>query len=231
MDKKDLKNDNWLCLKKFSSWDEPKPMGEDKYEVHRKEMFYKVQAYLIDKKHKKRIINWLSQKNFWGNWMPESREHTNLINREKFWSPAYFDSDIEKKWETIQDSSFKVIIATSNAVSNMSDDKSGAQFSYQMPCKTIFEGMNLQYAPIDGEFKNDLNQIIVTNQKNSGVLIKKNEFINFLQANNLDIFWMILGEKMSYNSRSQTNYQTQLSGVYFLENNEVHGNINSFERE
>ncbi|MBW1655918.1 AVAST type 2 anti-phage system protein Avs2 [Flavobacterium quisquiliarum] len=231
LDKKDLKNDNWLCLKKFSSWDEPKPMGEDKYEVHRKEMFYKVQAYLIDKKHKKRIINWLSQKNFWGNWMPESREHTNLINREKFWSPAYFDSDIEKKWETIQDSSFKVIIATSNAVSNMSDDKSGAQFSYQMPCKTIFEGMNLQYAPIDGEFKNDLNQIVVTNQKNSGVLVKKNEFINFLQANNLDIFWMILGEKMSYNSRSQTNYQTQLSGVYFLENNEIHGNINSFERE
>jgi hypothetical protein len=231
LEKKDLQNEDWLYLKKFTSWDEPKPIGHDKYEIQRKEIFYKIQGYLVNKNHKKTIINWLVQQNFWGNWMPESSDHSNLINREKFWSPAYFDSDQEKKWETIRDTNLKVIIASANAVGNMSEDKSGAQFSYDMPCKTIFEGMNLQYAPIDGEFKDQFNEIIVTNKNYKGLLIKKKEFLDFLSNNNLDIIWTVLGEKMSFNSNSINNYFKELSGVYSIENGEIKGNIISFKRE
>lgn len=231
IEKEDDSNQKWLFLKKFTSWDEPKPIGQDKYEVQRKEIFYKIQGYLINKNHKKKIINWLTQQNFWGNWMPESSDHSNLINREKFWSPAYFDSDKEQKWETIRDTNLKVIIASANAVSNMSDDKSGAQFSYNMPCKTIFDGMGLHYAPIDGEFKNTLNQIVVTNKNYSGLLIKKKEFLEFLNHNNLDVIWTVMGEKMSYNARRDYNYFKELSGVYFIENGEIKGTMISFERE
>lgn len=229
--KKDLENEDWLYLKKFASWDEPKPIGKDKYQIQRKEIFYKIQGYLINKNHKKKMINWLIQQNFWGNWMPESSDHNHLINREKFWSPAYFDSDEELKWRTIRDTNLKVIIASTNAVSNMNDDKSGAQFSYDMPCKTIFEGMNLQYAPIDGEFKNQFNNIVVKNKNYKGLLIKKKEFLEFLSNNNLDIIWTVLGEKMSYNSNSINNYFKQLSGVYFIENGEIKGNMISFKME
>jgi hypothetical protein len=231
LEKKDLQNEDWLYLKKFTSWDEPKPIGQDKYEVQRKEIFYKIQGYLVNKNHKKKIINWLVQQNFWGNWMPESSDHSHLINREKFWSPAYFDSDEELKWSTIRDTNLKVIIASTNAVSNMSEDKSGAQFSYDMPCKTIFEGMNLQYAPIDGEFKNQFNEILATNKNYKGLLIKKKEFLEFLSHNNLDVIWTVLGEKSSYNSRSHNNYYKELSGVYSIENGEIKGKMISFERD
>lgn len=231
LEKKDLENEDWLYLKKFTSWDEPKPIGKDKYQIQRKEIFYKIQGYLINKNHKTKMINWLIQQNFWGNWMPESSDHNHLINREKFWSPAYFDSDKELKWSTIRDTNLKVIIASTNAVSNMSDDKSGAQFSYDMPCKTIFDGMNLQYAPIDGEFKNHFNNIVVKNKNYKGLLIKKKEFLEFLSNNNLDIIWTVLGEKMSYNSNSINNYFKELSGVYFIENGEIKGNMISFKRE
>lgn len=231
LEKKDLQNEDWLYLKKFTSWDEPKPIGQDKYEVQRKEIFYKIQGYLVNKNHKKKIINWLVQQNFWGNWMPESSDHSHLINREKFWSPAYFDSDEELKWSTIRDTNLKVIIASTNAASNMSEDKSGAQFSYDMPCKTIFEGMNLQYAPIDGEFKNQFNEILATNKNYKGLLIKKKEFLEFLSHNNLDVIWTVLGEKSSYNSRSHNNYYKELSGVYSIENGEIKGKMISFERD
>lgn len=231
LEKKDLQDEKWFCLKKFSSWDEPKPIGEGKYDFQRKEIFYKVQGYLVNKKDKKKIITWLSQQNFWGEWMPESREYNNLLNREKFWSPAYFDSDKENKWETINDTNLKVIIASTNAVNNISGDNSGAQFGYEMPCRTIFEGMDLQYAPVDGEFKNSLNQIIAVNKNFSGVLIKKKEFLDFLNIENLEIVWTVLGEKSSFHSKSETNYQKELSGVYYLENNEIKGIMNSFTRE
>lgn len=233
LEKKDLDNEDWLYLKKYTSWDEPKPIGQDKYEVQRKEIFYKIQGYLINKNHKKKIISWLIQQNFWGNRMPESSDHSHLINREKFWSPAYFDSHEELKWNIIRDTNLKVIIASTNAVSNMSDDKSGAQFSYDMPCKTIFEGMNLQYAPIDGEFKNQFNEIIVTNKNYKGLLIKKKEFLEYLINNNLDVIWTVLGEKSSYNPRSSNNnnYYKELSGVFFIENGEINGKMVSFERD
>ncbi|WPR70324.1 AVAST type 2 anti-phage system protein Avs2 [Flavobacterium sp. NG2] len=231
LEKKDLQNEDWLYLKKFTSWDEPKPIGEDKYEVQRKEIFYKTQGYLVNKNHKKKIISWLVQQNFWGNWMPESSDYSKLINREKFWSPAYFDSDEELKWSTIRDTNLKVIIASTNAVGNMSDDKSGAQFSYDMPCKTIFEGMNLQYASIDGQFKNELNEIIVTNNKYRGVMIRKKEFLKFLDSNNLEVIWTVLGEKMSYHSNWKNNFYKRLSGVYYLEDGIIKGQTNSFNEQ
>ncbi|TDD97849.1 AVAST type 2 anti-phage system protein Avs2 [Flavobacterium cellulosilyticum] len=232
LEKKDEENnESWLFLKKFVSWNEPKPIGEDKYEVQRKEIFYKIQAYLINKKDKKKILNWLVNQNFWGNWMPESGDHSTLINREKFWSPAYFDSNKQKKWETIRDTNFKVIIASTNAVSNMSDDKSGAQFSYDLPCITIFEGMNLQFAPIDGQLKNDSNEVIVTNKNFEGLMIKSKDLMNFLDSNNLDIIWTVLGEKMSYKSSRYNNFIKQLSGVYYLENGNIEGQINSFKED
>nr|WP_304412207.1 AVAST type 2 anti-phage system protein Avs2 [Flavobacterium sp. WG21] len=231
LEKRDLENNDWLCLKKFSTWDEPKPMGKGKYDFQRKEMFYKIQGYLVNNTTKKKIIKWLSQQNFWGNWMPESSDHNHLINREKFWSPAYFDSDNEKKWQTIRDTNLKVIIATTNAVSHIDGDKSGAQFSYEMPCKTIFEEMNLNYAPVDGEFKNNKNQIIATNKKHSGVLIRKKDFLDFLNEKKLDVIWTIMGEKMCYSSKSDTNYRKELSGVYYLEDNQIKGIIKAFESE
>lgn len=230
--KKDGNNAEWLYLKKYSTWEEPKPLGEDKYDVQRKQIHYIIQGYLVKKTDKNKIIKYLKDKNFWGRWMPESSEYNKLINREKFWSPAYLDNDKEIKWETIQDTNYKVILTTTRAVGEMSDDKSDAHFGYDMPCKTIFEGMNLQYAPIDGEFKNENGDLVVLDKNYSGVLINKNELKTFLDKNNLDIFWTILGEKFAYSSRNNTNnYFRVPCGIVYFENGSMVGKLNSFDRD
>ncbi|MFV8353910.1 AVAST type 2 anti-phage system protein Avs2 [Flavobacterium sp. XS2P14] len=231
LEKKDENSTKWLSLKKYSTWYKPKTIGQDKYDGRRKEIFYKIQAYLINKRDKEKTIKWLSQQNFWGNWMPETSSPLNLINREKFWSPAYLDIDKEKKWETIQDTNLKVIIGSTDAVGEMSDDKSGAHSYYDMPCKTLFEGMKLSYAPIDGEFKNLQQDIIVKNINYTGLQIKKNELLSFLANNKLDIIWTVLGEKLSYDNRDDVNYFKELSGVYYLEENEIKGKMTSFDKE
>lgn len=230
--KKDNSNVEWLYLKKYSTWEEPKPLGEDKYDVQRKQIHYLIQGYLIKKTDKSKIIKYLKNKNFFGRWMPESSDYNKLINREKFWSPAYLDNDKEIKWETIQNTNYKVILTTTRAVGEMSDDKSDAHFGYDMPCKTIFEGMNLQYAPIDGEFKNENGDLVVLDKNYSGVLIDKNELKKFLDKNNLDIFWTILGEKFSYSSRNNTNnYFKVPCGIVYFENDSLVGKLNSFDRD
>jgi len=55
----------------------------------------------------------------------------------------------------------------------MGDDKSDAHSYYDMPCKTLFEGMDLNYASLDGEFRNNNGEIIVKNIDFKNLIINK----------------------------------------------------------
>lgn len=222
VDRNDTKG---VFLNKFSSWEEPKPFGEEKYYTKGKQIRYLIQSYLVKRTDKSKITKYLSDKNFWGRWMPESADYNKLINREKFWSPAYKHNYYEKKWQVIQDTNYKVILTTTKATGEMSEDKSGAHVDYDMPCKTLFEGMHLHYAPVDGEFKNTSNDLTVVN-KEGGVLIKKDELDMFLTENNLEIFWIVLGEKISPSNEGSNYYFKVPCGVFYFDNNDFVGKLN-----
>lgn len=234
IEKTDNNNEEWLHLQYFVDWFEPKKIGLDRYEGRRKQIHYIIQGLLVKKTDKKRIINYLNNQNFWGRWLPENRDdNSTLINREKFWSPAYIDTYGKNKrfWETIQDTNYKVIVATESANGGIEGDKSGANQSYNIPCKYIFNKMNLQYAPVDGNLQNCNNEIVSMNSTPSGVLIRKKDFIQFLDANNLDIVWTLLGEKFSFdNNQNEESYFKVPCGVYYLENSELKGEIKMYDR-
>lgn len=233
--KKDVQNQEWLHLEHYVVWDEPKKIGIDQYEGRRKKILYLIQGLLVKKTDKNKIINYLENQNFWGRWLPENGDnYSNLINREKFWSPAYIDSYKRNKriWDTIRDTKLKVIVTTESANGGIENDKSGANRSYNIPCKYIFEGMKLQYAPIDGNLKNTDGEIIVMNNNSRGVLIRKKDLIQFLDDNNLDIIWTILGEKYSFdNSHFEESYFKVPCGVYHLENLHIKGELKMYDRD
>ncbi len=234
--KRDDNNTNWIHLHHSIEWNEPKKVGKEKYDGRRKSIFYLVEGYLVKKVDKRKVINYLKDKNFGGRWMPGfSDDYSSLINREKFWSPAYLDAyrDRRKIWDTIRDTSYKVIVSTEAGNGGIEGDKSGAKGTYKIPCKYIFEGMNLQYAPIDGNLKNRKGETIVINNNPKGVLIKKNELTQFLDTKNLDIIWTILGEKLSYtDSRDEESYFKVPCGVFWLdENGKIQGELKMYNRD
>lgn len=229
---KDIDSTEWLTLERSVKWRQPKPLGQEKYFKRRKEVSYFLQAYLINKKDKNKALRLLCNENLSTYNFPESSNPLQLINREKFWSPAYFNLEKEKEWQEIDDVNLKVIKTSTYAVGEMSNDKSDAHSYYDMPCKTIFEGIPLSYAPIDGEFRNKQGEIIVRNINYKNLLIKKSELLPFLEKNNLDIIWTLTGEKLSFESNDwNNNYWKKLSGVFYLNNKEVVGNIISFDRD
>lgn len=231
IEKNDDEGNTWLHLNQFIEWEEPKPIGKDKYQLKLKRMWYLVNGYLVRKEHKSKIMKHLSGEHFWGRWMPEPNDSINqLFNRESYWSPAY---QIENKWSVIEDTNYKVIVATSYAKGTLEKDKSGANLAYNIPCRTIFDGMGLQYSKLDGDFLNASGDLMATNINPKGVLIKKKEFLAFLSKNNLEVFWTVLGEKQAFRGlggNSGKNYFKEYSGLYFLEDSEIKGEINSFER-
>ena len=235
IEKKGTNNSEWLCLQHFVKWNEPKKIGIDRYEGRRKEIWYLIQGLLVKKSDKKKTIDYLKKQNFWGRWLPENRDdYSKLINREKFWSPAYIDTYNQDRniWETIKNTDNKVIVSTESANGGIEDDKSGANMMYNIPCNYIFEGMKLKYSPKDGNLENVKGECIVTNSNPQSVLIRKKDLINFLDSNDLDIIWTLLGEKFSFdNNQREESYFKVPCGVYYLENGKINGEIKMFDRD
>ncbi len=234
IEKEDPNGQVWLHLQHFIEWVQPKNIGVEKYGGRRKQIWYSIQGLLVKKSNKDRIVNYLKKQNFWGKWLPENRDdHSILINREKFWSPAYIDTYKNNKniWEKVKGTQHKVIVATESANGGIEGDKSGANRSYNIPCKFIFEGMKLQYAPIDGNLKNTNDEVIVMNNNPRGVLIRKSELMKYLDENDLDIIWTLLGEKFSFDSnRDEESYFKVPCGVYYLDGGHIKGEIIMFDR-
>lgn len=235
--KEDEFKDPWLQLSYSKRWIEPKKLGEENFLSKTKQVCYNLEGYLVKIKDKDKIVKYLQKKNFWGRYMPEKDGggFSSLINREKFWSPAYNDENTERSkelWETLRGTRHKIMITDTVAKGHMEDDKSGTLPSYRIPTQYIFNNMGLQYAPIDGDLKNKSGKIIVTNCNPNGLMIREREFLEFLQKYDLDIIWTLLGEKISYsNNRDEKSYYKVICGVYFLEEGKIKGGMKMYDRE
>lgn len=225
--KTDDKNTDWLYLNLNNKWMEPKSVGEEKYKNGYKEIWYLFQAYLVKKKDKTNAVTWLKKQDFRGRNIPEDYATTDLLAREHYWAPISKQQlKGAKEWITFGQSNFKVVLTNRYGVGELSEDKSGAHFYYQMPCKLIYEGMKLNYGRKDGEFVNEQGEIVLTNESTNGLMIKKNEFMAYLKKHDLDVIWVHLGEK-NYFTKNYDNdsHRKSISGVYYFEDDIIVGDI------
>jgi len=231
INKIDFDGNEWLHLQKYVEWKKPKSFGQDKYHRERKEFWFLIQGYICKKNDKNKITKYLKSQHFWGRRMPENIDAlSTLINREKFWSPADIDetrNNKVKEWVNIPDTNYKIVVASTGAKGRMEEDKSKANEIYNIPCRTIFEGLNLKYSSKDGDFKDNSGEIVVTNISSKGVLIRKHKLTAYLKENNLEIFWTVLAEKIAKIDKSSMGKYVfgEFSGVYTLSENNIMGGL------
>lgn len=236
--KTDDKKNEWLFLEYHQTWEEPKKIGEDRYLSRRKNLHYLINSYLVRSEDKVEIFNYLREKNFFGRWMPENGDaYTNIFNREKFWSPAFIDTfGKESDWKDVYDNKThttlgrKVMISTTNAKGSIESDKSGANLNYDIPCKTLFEGLDLKYSSIDGEFVNKSGELIVTNKNIKGTLIRKKELFEYLESNNYSIIWTVLGEKIAVSKDGYYHIGVPC-GTFHIEDDNLIGDMKMYTRD
>lgn len=217
----DLSGHEWFYLQLNCMWKEPNSIEEEDYNRKSREIWYQIDSYLIRKKEKTKVINWLRDKNFFDLNMPETNGvSVGLFSRENYWSIVSNEDSSERNiWKSLENTRLKVMVTTNQAVGEMSSDQSGAHAQHKMPCKTIFEGMQLRYASKDGYFTDRYGEIIAGNFHHNHLLIKKGPFLKYLEANEYDIVWTNMGEKqeLDHSSHRYTQYKV-INGVYFLEN-------------
>ncbi len=238
----DSNNDEWLVLEKNLSWEEPVPVGQDKYHYPLKHLWYQIRSYLVKDNEADSLIHWLKEQHLTGRWFPEGNDRYQVFSREYYWSPAYrfFDNPYygENDWEKVCDPINRSnvighVLPTSEGYRWESGTDNDKQLSYLALREYVYSSMKLQYSKNIGEWLSAEGQIVCCDpsvrQGGPSVLKVKKAFLQeFLSKNNLKIFWTCLGEKNIYGaSFSEKKFPRglELSGVYTLNNGRIEGEI------
>lgn len=228
--RRDPEGTQWLHLRLYAEWSEPKALGEEKYWGKSKRLVYLIQGYFVKNRNKRSIVSYLADKSFWNRWMPEGGNFNRLINRENFWSPAYADEADVPVWSTIENTRFKVMIADIKAKGSIEDDKSGANQEYHMPCHALFEGLNLGYEDYDGRFALPDGSTAVISPNPSAPMVRRDLLDKFLKEQEMSIIWAVLGEKIA--DAGNDNYEFGVPcGVFTLEEGGIEGTLKMHERD
>lgn len=221
----------WLVLEVHTSWYEPADIGKDKWENPHKDLWYQVRSYITQKKDHSKIIKWSREKNFMGRWMPESGNRYELFSREYYWSPAcetFRQQDYrEYSWSDIHDQDTGKFIGkvAVTAVDYLWEEQFDASkestISFYKPTEILFNLLDLQYSKVEGQLINKDGHIICFDPcakypTHSCLVVRKNDLMEKLEANNLNIFWTVLGEKLIIGGHfNRTDYvgRLNISGV------------------
>ena len=106
-------------------------------------------------------------------------------------------------------------------------------YTIHLPAKLILDGMALDWRGTEGHFFNAKGTLVAfdpsVRQAGPGaLLIRKDQFIQFLHDNDYEVLWTVLGEKNDYRgSPQQWKGRLEISGAYKLINRTVKGSLNT----
>ena len=234
--KVDDEGTEWLTLNNSKSWDEPKDLGKEKheYKLKRHDACLYIDAILVNNEDVKQAIESLDNRNLWGSVEVPSDDWQYLINREKFWSPAYKDVyRNEKDWtDSIEGLNVPFIFSTEKACGHIESDQSGTISKYSIPCRRLFEGLGMDYDAQDGQYIDKNGNTIAITYGYDQILVKKAPLLEFLDQSGLTILWIVRGEKRVYISGGMGCIcEYDPCGVYYLDdNNNPRGELKTYKR-
>lgn len=237
----------WLLLNGFIKWEEATPPEEDKYKLHRREIWYMIKSYIVKVSDIKPVLDWAREQHFMGRWMPESHDFYEAFLGEYPNLSAY--NDIRPEAGTLIDNKgyneklpVPIALTDESYLNEIIRDCSLPDgCSIKMPSKYLINGMKLRQLYTDGRFYNDLSELVAApisiwkDSRLNGVAIRKNDLMKFLADDEYTIFWTFLSEKNvhppSYESRHSDFFRTEMSGVYYFnKGNALCGGFVCFDR-
>ncbi len=234
----DDKGIEWVDLQILTSWNEPQVIGEEKWDHPRKEIWYHIRSYITLEKEYEKIIKWAKEKKFTSRWMPESVDRYEMFAREYYWAPSsktfkreyYGGSDwikvVDRKNKELYG---KVAVTAIDYLWSVDEDSSlETPIRYCRPTEILFKLLDLKYSKTEGQLLNRKGELIcfdpcVSHPTRSCLLVRKADLLKVLKENGLNIFWTVLGEKQSLDSRRENPWlgRLNISGVVNFENGEL----------
>lgn len=232
----------WLVLDAYYKWEQLTPPEEERFEILRRDMWYIINIYIVRKSDAEELFEWAKHQNFWGRWMPESRDVYRIFLGEFYWSPAYSYHCTPyygyEEWTQGNNNRIpkEVLVTAESYLWERGYDCSiDDTISIYTPCKWLVDRMGLRWNGVEGHFIDIQGNLIAFDPsvKVSGpgaLLINKDALLRFLNENGYDILWTILGEKRIIGggmSQSEWKGRLEINGVYRIYNEKFEGVINA----
>ena len=226
-----INGEKWLVLERHDDFREMAKFGQkETYDIQK---WLQIRSYLVKKAQCSEAKTWLQQQNFMGRWMPKSNEYCNIDVNQFFAKNTFNEWQEISRYQDIEPPSFKVIPSVNFYIWESTYGNDG--ISFYAPSPIIYHGMKMQNCIKDGYWVDSQNNLICFNPQindefQNSLLVKKDEFLNFLKEHKLKLIWTVLGEKHAY---TQSKFLQELSGVYYLhgKNQQVNGNVSNSIQE
>ena len=234
---------SWLTLHGYYSWEQPTPPGEERYELKRRDLWYMLKCYVVKKEDSARLLKWAKKQNWMNRWMPESHESYGIFLGEFFWWPGFKTQDCSyygwQGWSRFGGRKLPVEILVANdeymQESQGFDCSVDENIFIDLPCQFLIYGMNLEWREIEGSWYDDKGRLIAFDPsvkwQGPGVLLfRRDALLEFLDREELTLFWTLLGEKRMIGggmSREDYKGRSEINGAYILKDNVVRGDTGS----
>lgn len=226
-----INGEKWLVLERHDNFREMAKFGQkETYDIQK---WLQIRSYLVKETQYSKAKTWLQQQNFMRKWMPESNEYYNIDVNQFFDKNTFNEWQEISRYQDIEPPSFKVIPSVNSHIWESTYGNDG--ISFYAPTPRIYHGMKMQNSIKDGYWVDSQNNLICFNPQindefQDSLLVKKEEFLNFLREHQLKLIWTVLGEKHAY---KQSKFLQELSGVYYLygKNQQVKGKVLSTIQE
>jgi len=229
---------SWLWLEIHPVWDEPEKLDEDKWNDKRKNVWYQIRSYIIKKEDKDKFIKGFNR-DFYRGELPEARRLSDVFSREYYQSSVFNYYSAGEDWQDIYNRETGTLVAqvlrtTEEFAWEKEFDCSKENIvNFYKPCNVLKQKLGMTFSVNEGEMIDINDSLIcfdpaVNNKSISGLLIKKEPLLNFLDSENLTLMWSIIGEKQIHGgSWGKSDYpgRMNISGLYFLEDSLVKGDL------
>lgn len=237
----DSYKNSWIVLRGFSMWKKDPKIDKDK--IPYQDAWYRINSCIIEKKDMKKFKTSLKGKNLCSPDIlkPNSTGHQGFF-KEYPWHPVYKDmtevSD-ELDFPSRMDCriNYLITVAEYEWESNGRDHSNEESISFYLPSKKLIDKLNLlpnNQQPgcwVDANKSTIFFDPSIEEKGPSVALIKQNILYDWLEKNNLQLVWLIGGEKQLFTQRSHIFYgRLVYSGFYTLTKDGIKGDI-WFEKE
>lgn len=207
-----LDGSQWLSLDFSIHPREPEPPGEERLSSPERSFWFMLKSYLVRRKDKGKFWQWAIQQDFMGRWMPESHEMSDVFWGELFWAPSFCAQNgpyYGRSGWTSQDDQKKsernLPVSVRLTVDEWAQHGEGYDCSLEesakvtIPCVELAHELGLRPGR-EGEWLDGRGQLVAFDPSArtpgpSTLLIRRQAFLEFLDAADCDVVWTLLGEK------------------------------------
>ena len=235
----------WFVLESLYQWEQPTSPDEERYEIPRRRLYYLLKSYIVKKSDIDELFEWAKEQNFFGRWMPESRDLYRVFLGEMFWTPGYKYhctphhgyEEWTNKGRGTSDIPKEILVTAERYLWEHGNYDCSIDDSVHiyLPCKWLAKHMSLRWNGVEGHFFDEKGNLIALDPSvkapgPGALLLNRDAIIKFLNDNDYDILWTILGEKYIVSGRmSPENYKghLEISGVYRIRESKIEGAIDT----